>query len=186
MEQMLTAAPAAAADASRFVDDALTTERTAAARRVVDAIRGTDFEREFRRLKAQASVAGVSAGPVTADEVLDIVGASERPASATEPAVADASPATGASDADGLLAFLKYMLSMRWSNVQTYMGAYTLDANAAGVETVFGALVDFDYWLDCHLARLTMTRSPCMPCWHACTAATCSRSSRTTPGPISR
>ncbi len=49
---------------------------------------------------------------------------------------------------DGIVAFVYYMLSRRWMNLQTYIQAFSTDENAFGVDTVFGALVDFDHWLD--------------------------------------
>jgi len=38
---------------------------------------------------------------------------------------------------------------MRASNVRTYMNAFSPDDGSFGVDMVLGALVDFDYWLDC-------------------------------------
>lgn len=49
--------------------------------------------------------------------------------------------------ADGVLAFVGYMLSYRWMNLVGYQRAYTSDPGAFGVQQVLGAMVDFDYWL---------------------------------------
>lgn len=49
--------------------------------------------------------------------------------------------------ADGVLAFVGYMLSYRWMNLLAYQRAYTTDDSAFGVNQVLGALVDFDNWL---------------------------------------
>jgi predicted TIM-barrel fold metal-dependent hydrolase len=40
-------------------------------------------------------------------------------------------------------------LSMRSSNVRTYIEAFSPDDGSFGIDMVLGALVDFDYWLDC-------------------------------------
>lgn len=50
---------------------------------------------------------------------------------------------------EGIVAFVYYMLSRRWMNLQTYAQAFSTDKNALCVDTVLGALVDFDRWLDC-------------------------------------
>lgn len=49
---------------------------------------------------------------------------------------------------DGLLGFLGYMLSYRWMNLLAYQQAFTTSEEAFGVKRVFGALVDFDHWLE--------------------------------------
>jgi predicted TIM-barrel fold metal-dependent hydrolase len=148
LRDVVASAPAAATEAASFVDDVIAKERQEAARRVVDVIRGTEFEREFRRQRRGPTIAGAGGGPISADDVLEIVSATERRTQAGG-AVAAASPAeAAAADADGLLAFLMYMLSKRSNNVQTYMRAYG-DAGDVGIAAVYGALVDFDRWLDC-------------------------------------
>ena len=49
--------------------------------------------------------------------------------------------------ADGVLAFVGYMLSYRWMNLLAYQRAYSTGDSAFGVDQVLGALVDFDHWL---------------------------------------
>ncbi len=49
--------------------------------------------------------------------------------------------------ADGVLAFVGYMLSYRWMNLLAYQRAFSTSDTAFGVDQVFGALVDFDNWL---------------------------------------
>lgn len=49
--------------------------------------------------------------------------------------------------ADGVLAFVGYMLSYRWMNLLAYQRAYSTGDSAFGVDQVLGALVDFDQWL---------------------------------------
>lgn len=50
---------------------------------------------------------------------------------------------------EGILAFVGYMLSSRYSNLLTYQGAFTESGNTIGVRRTLGALVDFDRWLEC-------------------------------------
>lgn len=52
---------------------------------------------------------------------------------------------------DGLLGFIAYMLSSRWTNLLSYQENMTTKARTIGVDTVFSALVDFDRWLDGHV-----------------------------------
>lgn len=49
--------------------------------------------------------------------------------------------------ADGVLAFVGYMLSYRWMNLLAYQRAFSTSETAFGVDQVLGALVDFDHWL---------------------------------------
>lgn len=126
-------------------------ERQLTAERVADAIRGSEFERLYRQMKQRGPgpAAQGRTGPLSPDEVLEVVREAERPSPpGGQPAAAEAQ-STDAAIADGMLGFLNYMLSRRWVNLQSYMKAFTLDPDAFGVDAVLGALVDFDYWLDC-------------------------------------
>ena len=51
--------------------------------------------------------------------------------------------------AEGILAFIGYMLSSRKSNLLTYQGAFTEQQNTLGVRRTLGLMVDFDHWLAC-------------------------------------
>jgi predicted TIM-barrel fold metal-dependent hydrolase len=57
-------------------------------------------------------------------------------------------PAQG-GDPGGYLEFVGYMLSYRFMNLRTYQEQYTEADGVPGIDGVFNALVDFDYWLDC-------------------------------------
>ena len=145
-----TAKVAAPADA---VQTQLERERRETARRLAEAIRNSEFQRQYRRMKQPAAqpVSGVPRiGPLSPDEILDVLAESARPpAPGTRPTAAIGVQTTDAEVADGMLGFLNYMLSPRWVNLQSYMMAFTTDPNAFGVDKVLGSLVDFDYWLDC-------------------------------------
>nr|WP_295784080.1 amidohydrolase family protein [Rhodoferax sp.] len=53
------------------------------------------------------------------------------------------------SDPGGFFEFLSHMLSPRWHNLRKYIKYYSEEADAFGIDAVFGSLVDFDFWLDC-------------------------------------
>jgi predicted TIM-barrel fold metal-dependent hydrolase len=147
----MVGATANAADVQDVVATRLERERQAAAQRVADAIRNSDFQRHYRRMK-QSQSAGpgqTRTGPVSPGEIRQVVSEAERPSPPGAPAAPAAPQDADADVADGMLGFLHYMLSPRWTNLRSYMKAFTTDENAFGVDKVLGALVDFDYWLDC-------------------------------------
>ena len=96
-----------------------------------------------------ATVGQPRTGPLSPDEILEVVTESERPSLPGARAAAADAQSSDAEVADGMLGFLNYMLSMRWANLQSYMKAFTTNEHAFGVDKVLGSLVDFDYWLDC-------------------------------------
>ena len=53
------------------------------------------------------------------------------------------------ADADGVLAFVGNMLSLRHHNLRAFQQGYTEADGAFGIDACFASLVDFDYWLDC-------------------------------------
>ena len=126
-------------------------ERAETARRVRDVIRGSEFERLYRALQNSSPErrGQIRTGALSPDEILSVLAESETPAAPDtrrlQPAAG--SPQSDADAADGLLAFVNYMVSARWMNIQTYMKAFTTGAHAFGVDTVLGALVDFEHWL---------------------------------------
>jgi amidohydrolase family protein len=150
----------ARAEAKRQTDN----DRNDAASRLVSVLRERDgrrFEQEYLRLKragAQsapdpAAAADAALPAITEDHVKRVLQRAEQPIASSADQPRQPTPTTeaqvGADGADGLLAFLGYMLSMRRSNLEAYIRTFTTGAHAIGISTVFGALVDFDYWLDC-------------------------------------
>lgn len=117
-------------------------ERSEAAQRVADTVAGTGFEREYRELAPQRTL---ESGRISPGEVLEIVGAARKPALRSGRQVEDVRRRA----ATAKLEFLFYMLSKRASNVRTYIDAFTSEPSGLGIDIVLGALVDFDYWLDC-------------------------------------
>ena len=118
-------------------------EREAAAERVAEVVRGTDFERKYREMVPDGAR---DAGRISAQEVLNVM------AAARAARIQDRRRAAGdmrARAAKAKLEFLFYMLSKRASNVRTYIEAFSPDDSSDGIDMVLGALVDFDYWLDC-------------------------------------
>ncbi len=148
----LSALQALAAEAARTgpeiqarVDDWFRGEREAAAQRVVDVVRRSEFERRYREMTPAPS--GRPPAGITQQEVLDVTSAA-RQSPLRAPGGAPRSPQQVRTEsAKATLEFLFYMLSRRASNVRTYIDAYAADDS--GVDTVIGSLVDFDYWLEC-------------------------------------
>ena len=114
-------------------------ERAAAAQRVVDVVGGTGFERSYRAMVPQLRR---GSDRLTPEEVLGVVAEAQDPRALS---VGD----SRSKAAKAKLEFLFYMLSMRAANVRTYIEAFSPDDGSFGVDMVLGALVDFDYWLDC-------------------------------------
>lgn len=52
-------------------------------------------------------------------------------------------------DPQGVLSFIRYMVSPRHHNLRQYQKAYSEGDRAFGIDACFAALVDFDYWLRC-------------------------------------
>jgi len=122
------------------------TERTLASERLAKAISGTALERELLALKSSPA-APPRRGTLSPAEIRDIVNRTRRPSSR---ALARSSLTASPSDvADGFIAFLIYMLSLRASNLEVHHDAYASDTHAFGIDFVLGSLVDFDYWIDC-------------------------------------
>jgi hypothetical protein len=121
-----------------------------------DELKRRGLDREFFRLRSRAGVPGRAALPGEARQDLspeflrelmqDWKGSGSRAFAATA-APADCIGST--LDPAGVLVFVLQMLMPRWVNVWTYAQAFSTDESAFGVDAVFGALVDFDYWLDC-------------------------------------
>jgi len=122
------------------------TERTLASERLARVIGGTALERELLALKSSPA-APPKRGTLSPAEIRDIVNRTRRP---SPRALARPSLTASPSDvADGFIAFLIYMLSLRASNLEVHHDAYASDTHAFGIDLVLGSLVDFDYWIDC-------------------------------------
>ena len=55
----------------------------------------------------------------------------------------------GSFYAEGVLAFIGYMLSSRWANLRSYQQAFSGPDSKLNVDCALSSLVDFDRWLDC-------------------------------------
>ena len=118
-------------------------DRDRSAEAVSEIVSGTDFERRYREIVREP--AGRSGGRgISPDEVKEAEDQASQPI--------DTRARLGFSDiarkAQAFLQFLRFMLSYRASNIRKYAEAFS-PADGAGVDMVLGALVDFDYWLDC-------------------------------------
>ena len=124
----------------------INTDRTLASERLAKAINGTALERELLALKSLPA-APPRRGTLSPAEIRDIVDRTRRP---SPRAMARPSLTASRADvADGFIAFLVYMLSLRASNLEVHHDAYSSDTHAFGIDLVLGSLVDFDYWIDC-------------------------------------
>jgi predicted TIM-barrel fold metal-dependent hydrolase len=138
-----------AADVKQRVEETMSRERAATAKRVADVVRGSDFERVYLQMKS-AAARRLGRPTLSENQILTVVMEAQNPS--LQPALV-AVPRTGAQmdadRADGILGFLFYLLSRRSSNLDTYIGTFQRHERAFGIDMVLGALVDFDYWLDC-------------------------------------
>jgi predicted TIM-barrel fold metal-dependent hydrolase len=121
-------------------------ERTLASQRLADLIRGTALERALLRMKTSPG-GPTRRGALSANEIRAIVDETSRPSPRGR---ARSSLTASPSDvADGFIAFLSYMLSMRACNLEKHHETYASGPDAFGIDLVLGSLVDFDYWIDC-------------------------------------
>ncbi len=124
------------------VDGWFQQERNSAAERVVEAVRGSGFERTYREMVPSRTRGGPR---ISTQEVIEVA------REARQPPAGD--PSRSLQDERALAArsnleFLHYMLSARAANLRTYIDAFSSDDGSFGVDMVVGCLVDFDYWLE--------------------------------------
>lgn len=137
-------------DMERELQRRIEAEQSRVATTFYDIVRNHPFERRFneivggrRRLRAPAPGESDALSPETMLNAFR---------DDSDPAPRRSSQRIEESKADypeGVVAFVGYMLSRRWVNLQTYAKAFSSDEGAFGVDHAFGALVDFDRWLDC-------------------------------------
>jgi predicted TIM-barrel fold metal-dependent hydrolase len=116
-------------------------QTTVAARHVAEATRNTEFLRRYRAfMGGRGRLAGRTSDPhdnLSPDEVVQIVTRVRAPRADPEEA------------AEGFLAFLTCMSSLRARNIHEYIASLHRPTEPFGVDVVLDAMVDFDYWLDC-------------------------------------
>lgn len=110
--------------------------------------KNSDFAKAYRNAASEAQQAALSPATLSEADIRRIATRDvlPRPADVQQGAVESMSLL---DRADGIVAFVVFMCSARWTNVRRYRQAYTDGSNAFGITHVLGALVDFDYWLDC-------------------------------------
>jgi predicted TIM-barrel fold metal-dependent hydrolase len=110
--------------------------------------RSPAFLSTFDALQAQArqrpSARAAETRTFNPDSLFDAMQRAETREGPTVQAYGDEDPPPYA---EGVLAFAGHMLSYRWMNLRTFQRAYTIEEGSFGVDTVLGALVDFDHWL---------------------------------------
>jgi len=112
---------------------------------------GQEFRDAYREVMAHPSVAGSINGEprireIQNDSVYRAMYATENVT--TEAQFREMDLVTSERFGEGVLAFVGYMMSARWSNLQTYKRAFSTGGNSVSVKKVLGALVDFDGWLN--------------------------------------
>ncbi len=110
--------------------------------------RSPTFFQTFNALQAQASLRpsarAAETRPLNPNSLFEAMRRAETREGLTVQSYGDEQPPP---HAEGVLAFVGYMLSYRWMNLLAYQRSYTTEENSFGVDTVLGALVDFDHWL---------------------------------------
>jgi len=121
--------------------------------RFYEVVRDSEFERQYnaitgeQRVRKGANFRGEQLQQLNGESVAQAMRQGHRPDKSRtlvqrQELAAEAYP-------EGVLAFVGYMLSHRWMNLQEYSQAYSAAPEAFGVDHVLGALVDFDRWLNC-------------------------------------
>lgn len=130
-------------------------EDRAAAGRVADVVRKSRFLKRYGELTASRGVRAAGGGgrqgpmnDITAQEVLDVVERGRKPIGQALIGV-EPREAQDARAAEGVLGFLFYMLSLRACNIDAHRRQYAERSGAVRAVRAVGALVDFDYWLNC-------------------------------------
>ncbi|HEY6125192.1 MAG TPA: amidohydrolase family protein [Steroidobacteraceae bacterium] len=119
--------------------------------RLTQTPEGKQFREEYRRLMSAApATESINGSPrvrdIEKDSVFRAMYMTEQPAS--EAQLIEMEAVSEETFGEGVLAFVGYMMSARWSNLQTYKRAFSTSSESVGVNQVLGALVNFDGWLD--------------------------------------
>jgi predicted TIM-barrel fold metal-dependent hydrolase len=125
---------------------------------VVEVVRGSEFERRYLELTEGSALTRSGRTRIDQAEVRGVVQAARQRDVAKSAAAFDRQ----AADARAQLEFLYYMLAPRAENLRAYIEGCAGEG-PAGVDLALGALVDFDYWLDCppassHADQVTLHR----------------------------
>lgn len=149
--QMAAPVAAFAADRRPSLQERIDAHRQSVSNGVYEILKSTPFAPQFNALKARspARLKALSAhesapfGPDTVQRAM------QRGAERSALRLQSVPGEDLAPYADGVMAFVGYMLSYRWMNLVAYQQAFSTSPTAFGVDQVFGALVDFDHWLEC-------------------------------------
>ncbi|MBA8889713.1 hypothetical protein FHW12_003960 [Dokdonella fugitiva] len=140
--------PYSAGDASAALDRRIEARRDDIARELYDTMRRKGADTAYARAKDSA-LRKRGARDVSPQLTPERIRQSMALTTGVQPFGATSPRAATSDEADGVLRFASYMLQDRWMNLRTYARAYSTDAGSYGIDAAFGALVDFDYWLDC-------------------------------------
>jgi hypothetical protein len=119
--------------------------------RLVQSARGKPFREAYARAMQPTARSGLELRPrirqIDEESVLKAMSLSE--SSVSNEQLRRFIASDQAPYAEGILAFIGYMLSSRKSNLLTYQGAFTEQQHTLGVRRTLGLMVDFDHWLAC-------------------------------------
>jgi hypothetical protein len=112
------------------------------------------IDREFLRLRGlqaerlRVALLAKDSGEFSEETILDAIDHKRRVQKHHALYGAMNQPAHG-GDPGGYIEFIGHMLSYRFMILRDYQELYTEADGVPGIDGVFNALVDFDYWLDC-------------------------------------
>lgn len=137
----------------KHLDATLEQERQQLSRDFFDELNrhrdGRRFRAAYESLQRDAKPGVLRKRGTTLDEtsVFEAMTVAETPRSEQELSAAETDQ--HGAYADGVLAFVGYMLSSRWCNLRSYQRAFSEGDAGIGVRRSLASLVDFDRWLDC-------------------------------------
>jgi hypothetical protein len=136
----------------QFVAQEMRSIRGTVSRQFYEAARGTAFEREYNRLIDQRRRAqSPEMRMLELDEHLHedtLARAIELGGRPREVSRGMRSLLSRDAYPEGVVAFVGFMLSPRWTNLATYQEAYSTAEGAFGIDQVYGSLIDMAHWLE--------------------------------------
>jgi predicted TIM-barrel fold metal-dependent hydrolase len=142
----------AAPERATFLSSQVRTQREAASARFYELVRGGDFEQIYNRIvDDRARQQPPSLRELQSNDRLSprsLENALQERQQRHAYARLQSQALTGQAYPEGVLAFVGVMLSPRWMNLYEYGLAFSAEADAFGIDHVFGALVDFEFFLE--------------------------------------
>ena len=135
-----------------MLDNLVAAERARISRSFYESVRNTPFNDEYNKIvRARQSARSPGFSEFEANDELNVQSVvaamqlGKQPKALTPQLRAELSKQPYP---EGVLAFIGCMLSARWMNLRQYSQAFSSAPGAFGIDHAFGALVDFDLWLE--------------------------------------